>query len=321
MPSIYGLFDPRRPRFQDCQYIGQTQTPLAKRLSGHLGDATRHSQRAVCVWILQLLDEGITPLIISLQQTTLEALDICEKNWIAFARRQGCLLLNGNGGGSGKRTVPYAPRRKCQVDDCNKPIVAYGFCDPHYRTWKRYGDPLGYSLWAAPAEERFWHYVDQNGPEYLDLGNCWLWTGSLSGRYGAFTAGNKSFSAHKWLWEQTNGSVPTGLELTHLCPFTHCVNPDHMEATSHGEVVRRGRLSEMTRARHAATTHCPQGHPYDEENTAWREKNGYRQRDCRACQREANRRCYEKRRLAIGAEVRPYAPQGPRKSYAQDGES
>jgi hypothetical protein len=38
---------------------------------------------------------------------------------------------------------------------------------------------------------------------------------------------------------------------------------------------------------HAAKTHCPHGHPYDEANT-YRPKNG--QRACRACSRERQRR-------------------------------
>lgn len=43
-----------------------------------------------------------------------------------------------------------------------------------------------------------------------------------------------------------------------------------------------------------AKTHCPQGHPYDTENTFWRnDGNG---RKCRACMREQARRRNAKRR-------------------------
>lgn len=43
----------------------------------------------------------------------------------------------------------------------------------------------------------------------------------------------------------------------------------------------------------SAKTHCPQGHPYDEENT-YRARDGSRM--CKKCQRESTRRWREKRR-------------------------
>jgi len=46
--------------------------------------------------------------------------------------------------------------RTCQIDDCDRPHVARGWCKNHWRRWKKYGDPLlGMSLIerhaAAPA--------------------------------------------------------------------------------------------------------------------------------------------------------------------------
>ena len=31
--------------------------------------------------------------------------------------------------------------RICSIDDCERPTVARGWCDKHYRRWKRHGDP------------------------------------------------------------------------------------------------------------------------------------------------------------------------------------
>lgn len=33
-------------------------------------------------------------------------------------------------------------RAPCAVDGCAAPLVAHGFCDTHYRRWRRHGDPL-----------------------------------------------------------------------------------------------------------------------------------------------------------------------------------
>jgi hypothetical protein len=50
----------------------------------------------------------------------------------------------------------------------------------------------------------------------------------------------------------------------------------------------------------AARTHCPQGHPYDEENTLYR--GGRRNRRlCRECNRAAYRRWYYNRQKAKAA--------------------
>lgn len=33
-------------------------------------------------------------------------------------------------------------RMNCSVDKCEKPTIAQGYCESHYRRWRRYGDPL-----------------------------------------------------------------------------------------------------------------------------------------------------------------------------------
>lgn len=43
-------------------------------------------------------------------------------------------------------------------------------------------------------------------------------------------------------------------------------------------------------------THCPQGHPYDDDNTYWYRKDSYRARHCRTCRRLSDKRRNDKRR-------------------------
>jgi hypothetical protein len=83
------------------------------------------------------------------------------------------------------------------------------------------------------------------------------------------------------------GPIPRGLVIDHLCRNTICVNPDHMQVVTVRENTLRGNTFQ---ARNLRKTHCPQGHPYDQANTYLHRG----KRHCRICQRDANRRYYER---------------------------
>lgn len=89
--------------------------------------------------------------------------------------------------------------------------------------------------------------------------------------------------AHVIAWEKRNGPVPDGLELDHLCRVRACRNPDHLEPVTHAENSRRSDSGAYLLAR----THCPQGHPYADENLFTTSKGG---RGCRLCAAAARRR-------------------------------
>lgn len=134
---------------------------------------------------------------------------------------------------------------------------------------------------------RFWSKVDKDGPVPAarpDLGPCWLWTAAQTGGgYGYFRVNGRSVRAHRFAYELLVGPVPVGLELDHLCRVLACINPDHMEPVTHQVNILRG-IGEV--ARNARKTCCPQGHPYDAENTYWSRRGG---RHCRACGRVRSR--------------------------------
>ena len=104
---------------------------------------------------------------------------------------------------------------------------------------------------------------------------CWLWIGNLESKgYGKFYIGGRPKKAHRISYELAKGPIPAGLEPDHKCRVRCCVNPDHLEAVTHRENMKRGVFPQSSR------THCPSGHPYDESNTYI--KKGLR--SCRACQ-------------------------------------
>lgn len=104
---------------------------------------------------------------------------------------------------------------------------------------------------------------------------CWEWTGSMhAAGYGLF----RDRLAHRISYEVHVGSIPEGLTIDHLCRNRRCVNPLHLEAVTIAVNVLRG---ESPPARNARKTHCPKGHPYDDENTYISPSSGWR--GSRAC--------------------------------------
>ncbi len=121
------------------------------------------------------------------------------------------------------------------------------------------------------TEDRFFEKVVA-GPN-----NCWIWTASTAKGYGKFWADGKCWGAHHWLYVQTKGAVPEGLDLDHLCRERRCVNTDHLEPVTRAENLRRG-----IKGGHKLRTHCVSGrHPFTEESMCPDGK-----RRCIPCRRE-----------------------------------
>lgn len=140
------------------------------------------------------------------------------------------------------------------------------------------------------AMERFLKKVDQDAPD-----GCWRWTAGNNrrggGGYGVFYEiatrdDAKQVLAHRFSYEAFVGPIPQGMDIDHLCRNIQCVNPKHLEVVTHRENIRRGRSPAADNAR---KTHCPNGHPFDEEHTY---RHGER-RQCRPC-RNAYSRAYIK---------------------------
>jgi hypothetical protein len=179
--------------------------------------------------------------------------------------------------------------RVCSVPGCTDRHEARGLCNRHYARWRKHGtaDDI-----RPSAEERFWSKVDKTD-------GCWFWTAYRDRNgYGKFGVGGRAggmVSAHRVAYEMVVGPIPAGLVLDHLCRNPGCVRPDHLDPVTHAENCRRGVAAEVNRARQRAVTHCPQGHPYDEENTSYK-KTGARR--CKACARAYANRNYPRRKAS-----------------------
>jgi hypothetical protein len=136
----------------------------------------------------------------------------------------------------------------------------------------------------------------------IPFSGCWVWDGFLDRfGYGRLASGKRgvSYKAHRVSYEYAKGPIPDGLQIDHLCRVKGCINPDHLEAVTPGENVRRGDLPALSsvrmtslRARKKAELRagpdprCARGHPFDNENI-YIDKRGFWH--CRECKRTAFR--------------------------------
>jgi hypothetical protein len=110
---------------------------------------------------------------------------------------------------------------------------------------------------------------------------CWLWTGGIGlDGYGHARSRDTNYSAARVAWLCWRGPIPLGYEPDHLCPWRHCICPEHLELITHLENMRRGRIRNLTR------TQCWRGHELTPENV--RISKGWRV--CRVCKPEVVRR-------------------------------
>lgn len=120
---------------------------------------------------------------------------------------------------------------------------------------------------------------------------CIYFTGALNADgYGHLRINGKDARAHRASYELHVGPIPEGYELDHTChdpercrvppcPHRRCVNWEHLQPVSRQTNHQRSGAG----MRNADKTHCPRGHPYDDENT-YRTPEGRRQ--CRRCKKD-----------------------------------
>lgn len=141
-------------------------------------------------------------------------------------------------------------------------------------------------------QARFWPKVALPNEQ-----GCMLWTKRLDPNgYAHITISGRDEYAHRVSYVLAYGDIPSGLVVDHVkakgCTNRHCVAPEHLEAVTQAENVRRGRANEWRKDQ----THCPQDHSYSGDNLIIDGTTGARR--CRTCRRAQARDKYRRQREA-----------------------
>lgn len=68
--------------------------------------------------------------------------------------------------------------------------------------------------------------------EWFDNG-CLIWVGSRTkSGYGVIRVDGKNVYAHRYAYAQTNGTIPAGVKIDHMCHDKACVNKEHLRGVS-----------------------------------------------------------------------------------------
>lgn len=126
-------------------------------------------------------------------------------------------------------------RPLCSLEGCDKPHLALGYCEPHYRRFKKHGDPL----LGGAANGDLAKWIDEVALPFNEDG-CLIWPfgrhkdGYAQGSY----PGIATKHACRAVCELSHGEPPTPEhEAAHSCGngTGGCINPRHLSWKTHVE--------------------------------------------------------------------------------------
>ena len=142
----------------------------------------------------------------------------------------------------------------------------------------------GYTRALVMDISRFFSHVEKTT-------TCWIWKGCIGTTgYGCCDKKYGDYYAHRASYKIAKGNIPYKLQIDHLCKNKKCVNPEHLEAVTQRENIRRGESISTINARR---TSCDYGHQFTEQNTFFRPSwNGVWYRSCKKCKADSDSAYY-----------------------------
>lgn len=131
---------------------------------------------------------------------------------------------------------------ECSIKDCNRPLMARGYCSTHYMSARRSDASFCENRPRGSLRDRFFRKVQKTS-------DCWIWTGNKRPNgYGIIQEagkGSRTLAAHRVSYELHKGQIPDGLVVMHSCDTPACVNPDHLSVGTFKEntadMIAKGR--------------------------------------------------------------------------------
>lgn len=127
-----------------------------------------------------------------------------------------------------------ADKRLCSIPNCNKPMLARGWCSAHWTRWQRHGDPL--SGGTSPGDPEVFY---RETALVYDGSDCLLWPFAQNGLgYAVLRQDGKNALVSRLICEAVNGPPPSlEHEAAHSCGKGHmgCVSRRHLSWKTHAE--------------------------------------------------------------------------------------
>lgn len=120
----------------------------------------------------------------------------------------------------------------CSINECGNPVEARGWCNSHYRRWRRNGDPESGRTPEGDLAKFFNEVVLHHQGD-----DCLIWPyGRSNSGYGMMTLNGKQGYVHRFVCTAIDGPPPfEDAEAAHSCGNGHlaCVSRHHLRwATS-----------------------------------------------------------------------------------------
>lgn len=132
------------------------------------------------------------------------------------------------------------PQSVCEVEQCSERVFGHGFCSKHWQRWKRHGDPTAGQTGHGEPLKWLECHVDHYGHECL----TWPFSISSNGYASGVHVNGERVSAHRVMCQLAHGEPPTPKHYAaHNCGKGHlaCVNPRHLRwATPTENMLDRG---------------------------------------------------------------------------------
>ncbi len=145
----------------------------------------------------------------------------------------------------------------CTVEQCDRRTEARGWCDKHYKRWRRYGDPLYVrQMKDGSLEDRLRHtgWSEDEG--------CWIWNGSKQPfGHGQLSYQGRILLAHRAAYMVWVGPIPDGLVVMHTCDVPPCINPEHLRCDTQYENMMNMKQKGRGRGRNSAPLLREKGWP------------------------------------------------------------